>query len=89
MQQDTGVHTRYTHACGVWVVFMEHGGGALGIFESPVCTYNQACGPSLCPLHTIFPSCANVAGGVRRPPAERSALYIVACTRRCPVYYCL
>ena len=33
------VHTRYTHACGVWVVFLEHGGGALGIFKSPVCTY--------------------------------------------------
>ena len=28
----------YTHACGVWVVFLEHGGGALGIFKSPVCT---------------------------------------------------
>ena len=33
------IHTRYTHACGVWVVFLEHGGGALGIFKSPVCTY--------------------------------------------------
>ena len=35
-------HTRYTHACGVWVVFLEYGGGAPGIFKSPVCTYNQS-----------------------------------------------
>ena len=43
MQQETRyLHTRYTHACGVWVVFPEHGGGALGIFKSPVCTYNQS-----------------------------------------------
>ena len=35
------------------VVFLEHGGGALGIFKSPVCTYNQAW-TFLCPLHTIF-----------------------------------
>ena len=26
------VHTRYTHACGVRVVLLEHGGGALGTY---------------------------------------------------------
>ena len=36
------VHTRYTHACDVRVVDLEHGGGALGIFKSPVSTYNQS-----------------------------------------------
>ena len=44
---ETGIHlyiahTRYAHACGVWVVFLEYGGGALGIFKSPVYTYNQS-----------------------------------------------
>ena len=35
------VRTGYAHhACGIRVVFLEHGGGALGIFKSPVCTYN-------------------------------------------------
>ena len=39
----------------LWVVFLEHGGGVLGIFKSPVCalTYNQAW-TFLCPLHTIY-----------------------------------
>ena len=38
----TYIHTWYTHACGIWVVFLEYGGGARGIFESPVCTCNQS-----------------------------------------------
>ena len=29
------------HACAVRVVFLERGGGALGIVKSPVCTYNR------------------------------------------------
>ena len=33
------INTRYTHACGVWVIFPEHGGGALGVFKSPAYTY--------------------------------------------------
>ena len=37
-------HTYAVFSCvwRQWVVFLEHGGGALGIFKSPVCTYNQA-----------------------------------------------
>ena len=38
----TSICARYTHACGVRVVFLEHGGGALGIFKSPVCTCDQS-----------------------------------------------
>ena len=36
-------HTRYTHASGVLVIFLEHGGGALGIFQvvSLHLQYNQ------------------------------------------------
>ena len=30
------------HACGARVVFVEHGGGSLGIFESPVFVYDQS-----------------------------------------------
>ena len=38
------VHTYAVYSCvwRLWVVFQEHGGGALGIFKSPICTYNQA-----------------------------------------------
>ena len=67
------VHTRYTHACGVWVVFLENGGGALGIFKSPVCTYNQAWTFSLSASHYF--SFLSKCSGRRMPPAERSALY--------------
>ena len=67
------VHTRYTHACGVWVVFLEHGGGALGIFLSPFCTYNQAWTFSLSASHYF--SFLSKRSGRRMPPAERSALY--------------
>ena len=40
-----GTYAVYTHACGVWVVFLEYGCGALGIFKSPAFTYNQSCPP--------------------------------------------
>ena len=33
------------HARGVWVVFLEYGCGALGIFKSPAFTYNQSWRP--------------------------------------------
>ena len=68
--------TRYAHACGVWVVFLEHGGGALGIFKSPVYTYNQAWTFSLFDSHYF--SFQSKRSGRRMPPAERSALYIRA-----------
>ena len=59
------------HACGVCRLFswLEHG-GALGIFKSPVCTYLQSSRTFLCPLRTILPSRASVAGGVCRPRSE-------------------
>ena len=69
------VLTRYTHACGVWVVFLEHGSGALDIFKSPVCTYNQAWTFSLSASH-FFPFLSKRSGR-RMSPAERSALYIL------------
>ena len=69
-------NTRYTHACGVclWVVFLGHGCGALGIFKSPVCTYNQAWACSLSASH-YFSFLLSKRSGRRMPPAERSALY--------------
>ena len=74
------VHTtRYTHACGVCVVFLEHGGGALGIFKSPVFTYNQAWTFSLSASHYF--SFLSKRSGRRMPPAERSALYIISCVQ--------
>ena len=46
--------TRYTryeleqrYTCGVRVVVLEHGGGALGVFKSPVCTHLQSINPSI------------------------------------------
>ena len=69
------VHTRYTHACGVWVVFLENGGGALGIFKSPVCTYNQAWTFSLSASHCF--SFLSKRSGRRMPTAERSASYFI------------
>ena len=67
------VHTRSAHACGVWVVFLEHGGGALGIFKSPVCTYNQAW--TFSSSTSNYFSFLSKRSGRRMPPAERSALY--------------
>ena len=67
-----GTYAVYTHACGVWVVFLEHGGGALGIFKSPVCTYNQAWTFSFSASHYF--SFLSKGSWRRMPPAERSAL---------------
>ena len=50
--------------------FLEHAGGALGIFKSPVCTYNQA-GP-LSASHYF--SLLSKRSGRRMPPAHRSGL---------------
>ena len=50
-----GTYTVYSRVWRLWVVFLEHGGWALGIFKSPVYTYNQAW-TFLGPLHTIFAS---------------------------------
>ena len=74
------VHTRYTHVCCVWVVFLEHGGGTLGIFKSPVCTYDQAWTFSLSVSHYF--SFLSKRSGRRMPPVERSALYRL-CIRTC------
>ena len=59
----------------LWVVFLEHGGGALCIFKSPVCTYNQAWTFSLSAPHYFY--LLSKRNGRRVPPAERSALYIL------------
>ena len=50
-----------------------HCGGALGIFKSPVCTYNQAWAFSLSASHYF--TFVSKRSGRRMPPAERSALY--------------
>ena len=46
MQQDTG-YIRGTYSCvwRLWVVFLEYGCGALGIFNSPAFTSNQSYDP--------------------------------------------
>ena len=61
------VHTRYTHACGVWVVFLEHGGGALGIFKSQFALTINRMNLSLSASHYFQ---ASVAGGLCRPRSE-------------------
>ena len=60
----------YTHAGGVWVVFLEYGCGALGIFKSPAFTYNQSWPPFRCTLFVL----PKQRSGRRMPPAERRAL---------------
>ena len=67
------VHTRYTHSCGV-CLFLEHGGGALGVFKSPVCTYDQAWTFSL--SASRYFSFLSVAGGVCRPRSEAPCTYV-------------
>ena len=63
-------------ACGeLWVVFLEHGGVALGILKLPVCTNNQAWIFSLSVSHH-FPSRASVAGGVCRPRSKAPFAYV-------------
>ena len=66
------VHTYAVYSCvwRLWVVFLEHGGGALGIFKSPVWTYNQAWTFSLPSSHYF--SFLSKRSGRRMPPAERS-----------------
>ena len=46
-------HTRYTHACGVWVVSWRMVAGLLACSSRQ---YTPAIIVDLCPLHTIFPS---------------------------------
>ena len=70
-----GAFAVYTHACGVWVVFLEYGCGALGTFKLPVCTYNQSMGPFFVASHYF--SFLSKRSGRRMSPAERSALYIL------------
>ena len=69
-----GAYGVYSCVWRLCVVFLEHGGGALGIFKSPVCTYNQAWTLSLSASHYF--SFLSKRSGRRMPPAERSALYI-------------
>ena len=69
------IHTLYVvYSCvwRLWVVFLEHGGGALGIFKSPACIYNQAWTFSLSASH--YCPILSKRSGRRMPPAERSAL---------------
>ena len=79
MQDARYIHTYAVYSCvwRLWVVFLEHGGGALGIFKSPVCTksYNEAWTFSLSASHYF--SFLSKRSGRRMPPAERSALYII------------
>ena len=58
--QQYAVYIRFTHACGVLVVFLQHCDGARGFFKSPVCTYDQAVCTSVLIIHhfPVFPSCA-------------------------------
>ena len=74
----TTVHnTRYTHACGVYGSFSwSMAAGLLAFSSRQFALHNQACGSSLCPLHTIF-SFLSMRSGWRMPPAERSALDII------------
>ena len=54
----------------LWVVFLKHGGGALGIFKSPVCTYNQAWTFSL--SASYYFSFLSKRSGRRMPPASEA-----------------
>ena len=61
----------------LWVVFLKHGGGALGIFKSPVCTYNQAWAFSLSASHYFsFLSKPSGRRGVCRPRSEAPCIYL-------------
>ena len=68
-----GTYAIYSCVWRLWVIFLEHGGGALDIFTSPVCTYNQAWTFSLSASHYFY--FLSKRSGRRMPPAERSALY--------------
>ena len=69
-----GTYAVHTHACGVWVVSLEHGGGALGIFKSPVFALTIKHKPSSA---SHYFSVLSKRSGRRMPPAERSALYYI------------
>ena len=79
----------------LWFVFLEHGGVALGIFKSPVCTYNQAWTFSLsASQYFSFPR-ASVAGGVYKyrprseaPCTEYMSSCIVRVHTRTAFHYC-
>ena len=65
--------------------FLKHGGGTLGIINSPVCNYNHRklyFITDLCPLRIIWYlvcfSFLSERCGRRRPRAERSALYVAS-----------
>ena len=70
LKQDTRC-IRYTHACGVWAVFLEHGRGTLGITK--IVGLHLPSIVNLCPLHIIllYFSFLSESGGRRR-----SALYL-------------
>ena len=71
-----GAYAVYTHACRVWVVFLEYGCGALGIFKPPA--FNHA------PLSASrYFSSLSKRSGRRMPPAERSALYHKSLSNKC------
>ena len=85
-----GTYAVYSCVWRLGVVFLEHGGGALGIFKSPVCTYNQAWTFSLSASHYF--SFLSKRSGRRMPRAERSALYCMNTTAvrtdNCCVFCC-
>ena len=73
------VHTWYTHARGVWVDFLEHGGGAPGIFKSPVGTENQSW--TFVPFTLFFlPNQAQRANSMDKAYAARGAKRLVSHT---------
>ena len=71
------VHTRHAHASGGCGLFSWSMAAGLLAFSS--CQFARSLsiksGPCLCPLHTIFPSWASVAGGVCRPRREAPCIY--------------
>ena len=76
MKDTRYIHTRYNHACGVCGLFSWSLAAALLAFSSHQFTLTIKHGPSLCPLHTIFPSWASVAGGVCRPRSEAPCILV-------------
>ena len=71
-------HAIYSCVWRLWVVFLGHGGGALSIFKSPACIYNQVWTFSLSASHYL--SWASVAGGVCRPrSAGPCTIYCCSC----------
>ena len=85
---------RYTHVCGVCGLFSWSMAAGLLAFSSRQFALPVKHGPSLCPLHTIFPSWACVAGGVCRPRSEAPCmtrvqgrrLKVLLCDAGCVLY---